>query len=126
EQGLRVLAGGWPAGLVHRLTVANRAGPFGPQGFPKPISRPGTGPWHRILHHPQAMVAGAASLVVIAAAIVVGVISGPHHGPSSASPGGGSTHSAPARGPGPAPGGPSGSNGAGGIGGSSRGTGHRG
>jgi len=59
---------------------------------------------------------------VIAAAIVVGVISGPHHGSPSASPGGGSTHSAPVRGPGPAHGGPSGSNG-GGIGGSSRGTG---
>src|SRR2546429_3026052 len=123
EQVLKALADRSPAGLTHRLTVANRAGPFGPQGFPKPISPPGAGPWHRILHHPQAMVAGAASLVVIAAAIVVGVISGPHHGPSSASPGGGSTHSAPARGPGPAHGGPSGSNGGGGIGGSSRGTG---
>src|SRR6266487_2328051 len=120
EQVLRVLADRSPAGLAHRLTVANRAGPFGPQGFPKPISPPGAGPWHRILHHPQAMVAGAASLVMIAAAIVVGVISGPHHGPSSASPGGGSTHSAPVRGPGPAHGGPSGSNG---IGGSSPGTG---
>jgi RNA polymerase sigma factor (sigma-70 family) len=119
DQVLRVLADRSPAGLAHRLTVANRAGPFGPQGFPKPISPPGAGPWHRILHHPQAIVAGAASLVVIAAAIVVGVISGPHHGSPSASPGGGSTHSAPVRGPGPAHGGPSGSNG----GGSSRGTG---
>jgi hypothetical protein len=123
EQVLRVLADRSPAGLAHRLTVANRAGPFGSQGFPKPVSPPGAGPWHRILHHPQAMVAGAASLVVIAAAIVVGVISGPHHGPSSASPAGGSTHSAPVRGPGPAHGGPSGRNGGGGIGGSSRGTG---
>ena len=123
EQVLRVLADRSPAGLAHRLTVANRAGPFGPQGFPKPVSPPGAGPWHRILHHPQAMVAGAASLVVIAAAIVVGVIFGPHHGPSSASPAVGSTHSAPVRGPGPAHGGPSGRNGGGGIGGSSRGTG---
>jgi RNA polymerase sigma factor (sigma-70 family) len=123
DQVLRVLADRSPAGLAHRLTVANRAGPFGPQGFPKPISPPGAGPWHRILHHPQAMVAGAAGLVVIAAAIVVGVISGPHHGSPSASPGGGSTHSAPVRGPGPAHGGPSGSNGGGGISGNSRGTG---
>jgi predicted DNA-binding protein (UPF0251 family) len=123
EQVLRVLADRSPAGLARRLTVANRAGPFGPQGFPKPVSPPGAGPWHRILHHPQAMVAGAASLVVIAAAIVVGVISGPHHGPSSASPAGGSAHSASARGPGPAHGGPSGRDGGGGISGSSRGTG---
>ena len=62
EQLLRVLADRSPAGLAHRLTVANRAGPFGPQGFPKPISPPGTAPWHRVLHHPHAMVAGAASL----------------------------------------------------------------
>ncbi|HWM97900.1 MAG TPA: sigma-70 family RNA polymerase sigma factor [Streptosporangiaceae bacterium] len=124
EQVLRVLADRSPAGLGHRLTVANRAAPFGPQGFPKPISPPGTGPWHRILHHPQAIVAGAASLVVVAGAIVVGVISGPHHGPPSASPGGGATQSAPVSGPGPAHGGPSGRNGGGsGISGSSRGTG---
>ena len=41
EQVLRVLADRSPAGVAHRLTVANRAGPFGPQGFPKPISPPG-------------------------------------------------------------------------------------
>ena len=125
EQVLKVLADRSPAGLTHRLTVANRAGPFGPQGFPKPVSPPGAGPWRRILHHPQAMVAGAASLVVVAAAIVVGVISGPHPGAPSASPSGGATHSASAGGPGPGPGrgGPSGHNGAGGISGSSRGAG---
>ena len=123
EQVLKVLADRSPAGLTHRLTVANRAGPFGPQGFPKPISPPGAGPWRRILHHPQAMVAGAASLVVVAAAIVVGVISGPHPGSPSSSPVGGATHSGPVGGPGPARGGPSGHNGGGGIGGSSRGGG---
>ena len=123
EQVLRVLADRSPAGLTHRLTVANRAGPFGPQGFPKPVSPPGSGPWRRILHHPQALVAGAASLVVVAAAIVVGVISGPHPGSPSASPAGGATHSGPAGGPGPARGGPSGRNGGGGISGSSRGAG---
>jgi RNA polymerase sigma factor (sigma-70 family) len=123
EQVLRVLADRSPAGLTHRLTVANRAGPFGPQGFPKPISPPGAGRWRRILHHPQALVAGAASLVVVAAAIVAGVISGPHPGSPSASPSGGATHSAPVGGPGPARGGPSGRNGGGGISGSSRGAG---
>jgi RNA polymerase sigma factor (sigma-70 family) len=121
-QVLRVLADRSPAGQAHRLTVANRAAPFGPQGFPKPISPPGAGPWHRILHHPQAMVAGAAGLVVVAGAIVAGVISGPHPGSPSAGPPGGATHSAPARGPGPSHGGPSARNG-GGISGSSPGTG---
>ena len=121
ERVLRVLADRSPAGLTHRLTVANRAGPFGPQGFPKPVSPPGAGPWRRILRHPRAIVAGAASLVLVAAAIVAGVISGPHS--PSASPGGGGTHSALAGGPGPARGGPSGRNGAGGISGGSRGAG---
>ena len=43
EQLLRMLADRSPAGLAHRLTVANRAGPFGPNGFPKPSGRPGPG-----------------------------------------------------------------------------------
>lgn len=112
EHVLRVLADRSPAGLAHRLTVANRAGPFGPQGFPKPISAPGAAPWHRILRHPRAIVAGAAALVLVAGAIVVGVLAGPHS-PLSAGPAGGATHSAPAggRNPGPARGGPSGPNG---------------
>ena len=39
QQVLRVLADRSPAGLAHRLTVANRAGPFGPEGFPSPGGR---------------------------------------------------------------------------------------
>src|SRR6516162_9144171 len=61
EQVLRVLADRSPAGLAHRLTVANRAGPFGPEGFPQPISPPGAAPWHRILRHPRAVVGGVAA-----------------------------------------------------------------
>jgi len=123
EQVLKVLADRSPAGLAHRLTVANRAGPFGPQGFPKPINPPGAGPWRRILHHPQAVVAGAAALVIAVGAIVAGVV-GPHRAPPSAGAAGGSTHSAPvgSQNPGPAHGGPSGKNGNG-ISGGSRGTG---
>jgi len=109
EQVLRVLADRSPAGLAHRLTVANRAGPFGPQGFPKPVSPPGGTPWHRVLHHPQAVVAGAAASVLVAGAVVVGVFVGPHP-PPSAGPAGGSTHNAPVSSgnPGPAHGGPPG------------------
>jgi DNA-directed RNA polymerase specialized sigma24 family protein len=94
EQVLRVVADRSPAGLAHRLTVANRAGPFGPQGFPKPISPPGAGAWHRILHRPRAIVAAAAAAVLAAGAIVAGVAVGPHP-PPPAGPAGGSTKTAP-------------------------------
>ena len=93
EQLLRMLADRSPAGLAHRLTVANRAGPFGPDGFPKPLRPPGTGPWHRVLHHPHALLAGSATVVIAAGAIAVGVIAGLHHSPSSGVTGG-STHGA--------------------------------
>jgi RNA polymerase sigma factor (sigma-70 family) len=112
DQVLQVLADRSPAGLAHRLTVANRAGPFGPHGFPKPVSPPGAAPWHHVLHHPQAAVAGVASSVMVAGAIVVGVISGPHQGQPAPGTAGGSTHGTPVSGsPAPAHGGPSGSNG---------------
>ena len=106
-QLLRMLADRSPAGLAHRLTVANRAGPFGPKGFPQPLRPPGAGPWHRVLHHPRAMVAGTAASVIAAGAIVVGTMGGPHHGAPPAA--GGSTHgpSVSTTGPPQARGGPS-------------------
>jgi RNA polymerase sigma factor (sigma-70 family) len=113
EQVLRVLADRSPAGLAHRLTVANRAGPFGPNGFPKPISPPGAGPWHRVRHHPQAVTAGAATSIVAAGAIAVGIMAVPHHGAPSAGAASGARPgpSVTARSPSPARGGPSGNNG---------------
>jgi RNA polymerase sigma factor (sigma-70 family) len=110
EQVLRVLADRSPAAMAHRLTVANRAGPFGPNGFPKPVSPPGAAPWHRVLHHPHAMAAGAATTVVAAGVIAAGIIAGSHHGPPSAGAAGGSAHGAfsPAESPAPAHGGPPG------------------
>jgi len=113
EQVLRVLADRSPAGITHRLAVANRAGPFGPNGFPKPISPPGTAPWRRVLDHPHATAAGAATTVVAAGAIAVGVIACSHHAPPSAGAAGGPTHgaSSPAKSPAPAHGGPSGNSG---------------
>ena len=94
EQLLKMLADRSPAGLAHHLAVANRAGPFGPNGFPKPISPPGGAPWHRILHHPHALLAGTTTLVVAVGAITAGVIAGPHHGLPSAAAAGGSTRGA--------------------------------
>ena len=119
EQLLRMLADRSPAGLAHRLAVANRAGPFGPNGFPKSISPPGAGPWHRVLQHPHAVAAGAATSVMAAGAIAAVVIVGPHHGPPSSGAVGGSTHgaSAAASSPSSARGGPSGHGGNGGNGG---------
>src|SRR5260370_6343078 len=94
EQLLRLLTDRSPAGVTHRLTVANRAGPFGPNGFPKPIRPLAGGPWQRVLHHPQAALAGTAAAVIAAGAIVVAIMGGPHHGPPSAGAAGGSTHGA--------------------------------
>ena len=94
QQLLRMLADRSPAGLAHRLTVANRAGPFGPTGFPKPIRPPAAGPWHRVLQHPHVVLAGTAASVMVAGAIAVGVIAGSHHSPPSAGAAGGSTHGA--------------------------------
>jgi RNA polymerase sigma factor (sigma-70 family) len=109
EPLLRVLADRTPAGLAHRLSVANRAGPFGPTGFPKPVHPPGTLPWHRVQRHSHAVVAGAATSVMAAGAIAAVVLTGPQHGPLSAGAAGGSTHGASAglASPSPAHGGPS-------------------
>jgi hypothetical protein len=99
EQLLRIMADRSPAGLAHRISVGNRAGTFGPAGFPKPISPPSAAPWRQVLHHPQAgqhahaVVAGAAAVVAAAGVVAAVVIGGAHHGPSSAAAPG-STHAA--------------------------------
>jgi RNA polymerase sigma factor (sigma-70 family) len=94
DQLLKMLADRSPAGVAHRLTVANRAGPFGPHGFPKPASPPGAVPWHHVLHHSHAVVVGTTTTVMAAGAIVVGIVVSSHHGPSPAGAAGGSTHGA--------------------------------
>jgi RNA polymerase sigma factor (sigma-70 family) len=98
DELLKLVADRSPAGLAHRLGVANRAAPFGPVGFPKPLRPPGDAPWHQalrhsrtLLHHSHAVVVGSATSVVAAGAIVAVVIGVPH---SSSGPGGGTTHGA--------------------------------
>ncbi len=115
EQLLRMLADRSPAGLAHRLTVANRAGSFGPNGFPKPVRPSGAVPWHRVLYHPHALLAGTTTSVVAAGAITVGVMAGPHHALPSGAAAGGSTHGASvsAGSPSSGRGGPSGNSGTG-------------
>jgi RNA polymerase sigma factor (sigma-70 family) len=93
-QLLRIMADRTPAGMAQRLSVANRAGRFGPAGFPRPVRPPWAAPWHRTLQ-PSTAVASAATSVVAAGAIAVVVIGGSPHGPSFTS-GDGTTHGAPA------------------------------
>jgi hypothetical protein len=118
DQLLRALADRSPAGTAHRLSVANRAAPFGPNGFPKAASPPGAAPWRRVRHHPQAVVAAAAAAVVVAGAITAGLIAGSQHRPPPSAGAGGPAYGAsasagtPGRGPsGSHPGGSSGGNG---------------
>jgi RNA polymerase sigma factor (sigma-70 family) len=97
EQLLRTMADRTPAGLAHRLGVANRAGPFGPAGFPKPIKAPWHAtPWHGAVRHLHGAVVATAAAVVVAGAIVAVVIGGgsPHGHTSAAGPGSGTTHTA--------------------------------
>ena len=95
EHVLRMLADRSPTGLARRLAVANRAGPFVPNGFPTPIRPSWTAPWHRVLHHRHVVLAGTATSVMAAGAIAVGIMAGPHHHPSVGAAGG-SRHGAPA------------------------------
>lgn len=87
---LRLMADRTPAGLAHRLAVANRAGPFGPAGFPRPLQFPSASPWHRA-RHSHTVVTGAAASAAAAGVIAVVVLGGPHHA-SAAAPG--TTHGA--------------------------------
>jgi len=121
EQLLRVVADRSPAGLAHRLGVANRAGPFGPSGFPRGVSAPGM-PWHHALRHSHSLAVGSATSVVAAGVVTAVVIGVPHH---ILSPGaGGSTHGASVGNSGTGhPGGKSGSGGSGPVDGTSSGTG---
>jgi RNA polymerase sigma factor (sigma-70 family) len=100
DQLLKMMADRTPAGLGHRLGVANRAGPFGPSGFPKPITPPWSAPWHAApwhvaRRHIHGAVAIGAAAVVVAGAIAAVVIGGglPHGQTSAAGPNGG-THTA--------------------------------
>ena len=57
-----------PAGRAQRMSVAHRAGAFGPAGFPKAIGLTGPRWWQRVRRHPRAVAAVAvvAALVMVA------------------------------------------------------------
>ncbi len=113
EHVLKTCADLSSAGLAHRASVAARAGQFGPSGFPKPSLPPGVSGWHRVLQHPHALVASAATAAAAAGVSAVLILGG--GAPQSHAPGAGARGSAgpgvvansrgaPSRSPGSSPG----------------------
>jgi hypothetical protein len=87
-QVLTACADNSPAGRAHRMSVAHRAGAFGPAGFPKAIGS--SGPWWgRARRHPG-MVATVAAVAAVAAlavtaGITVALTAGGSHRPQASS-----------------------------------------
>ena len=81
RQVLKACADNTPAGRAERVSVAHRAGTFGPAGFPKTASSSGTRWWPRVRQHPRATgaVAALAAVTVAAAVIAIVAFGGPHH-----------------------------------------------
>ncbi len=76
-----------PTGRAHRMSVAHRAGTFGPSGFPKPIGPSGPRWWRRVRRQPGLVSAVA---MVAALAMVTGVTmimtAGTAHPPQASAP----------------------------------------
>src|SRR6266568_4418935 len=76
-----------PTGRAHRMSVAHRAGTFGPSGFPKPIGPSGPRWWRRVRRQPGLVSAVA---MVAALAMVTGVTmimtAGTTHPPQASAP----------------------------------------
>ena len=90
EHVLKLCADQSPAGLAHRASVVARAGQFGPAGFPRPATPPGTSGWHQVTRHSHALLASAATA---AAAVGVGAVlilggAPPSHAPGTGARGG--------------------------------------
>ncbi|HLK73087.1 MAG TPA: sigma-70 family RNA polymerase sigma factor [Streptosporangiaceae bacterium] len=92
EHVLKTCADSSAAGLAHRASVADRAGQFGPSGFPAPSLPPGVPGWRRVLRHPHALTATAATAAAAAAVSAVLIIGG--GSPPSSVPGAGARGSA--------------------------------
>jgi RNA polymerase sigma factor (sigma-70 family) len=68
SQVLRLASSNSPEAAAHRASVAQRVGPFGHQGFPKPLDPP-KGPWWRP-GKGQLAAAGIAAAAVVAATLI--------------------------------------------------------
>ena len=88
-----------PAGRAHRMSVAHRAGVFGPAGFPKAIGPSGPPWWRRVRRH-RGVVATAALVAALAvtAGLTVVMAADASHRPQAAGPGLGGGVPAPASG----------------------------
>jgi hypothetical protein len=78
-----------PAGRAHRMSVAHRAGVFGPAGFPKGIGPSGPSWWRGVRRHPSAVAAAAVAVaaVAVAAGITVAMTAAASHRPQASDPG---------------------------------------
>jgi Sigma-70 region 2 len=87
SQVLTACADNSPAGRAHRMSVAHRAGAFGPAGFPKAIGPSGPSWWRRVRRHPG-VVAGVAAAAALAmtAGITVAMTAGASHRPQASAP----------------------------------------
>ena len=87
-QVLTACADSSPTGRAYRMSVAYRAGAFGPAGFPKPIGPSGPRWWRRVRRHPG-LVASVAVVVALAMATGITVImtAGGSHAPQASGPG---------------------------------------
>ncbi len=77
-----------PTGRAYRISVAHRAGSFGPAGFPKAIGPSGPRWWQRVRRHPG-LVAAVAVMVALAmtTGITVVMTAGGSRAPQAAGPG---------------------------------------
>ena len=75
-QVLTACADNSPTGRAHRVSVAHRAGTFGPSGFPKAVGAAGPRWWQRVRRRPRpvAVMAVLAAMVAVAAAAVITMI----------------------------------------------------
>ena len=65
SQVLTACADNSPSGRAHRMSVAHRAGVFGPAGFPKAMGSSGPWWWRRVRRH-RGVVAAAAAVAALA------------------------------------------------------------
>ncbi len=89
---LTACADNTPAGRAHRMSVAHRAGVFGPAGFPRAIGPNGPRWWRilrrRVRRYPGvALVVAAVATLAATAGITVVVTAGGSHRPQASGPG---------------------------------------
>ena len=100
SQVLTACADNSPAGRAHRMSVAHRAGVFGPAGFPKAIGSSGPWWWRQVRRHPGVVAAAA---LAVTAGITVALTAGGSHRPQASGLGLGGGVPTPASSTAPAP-----------------------